>query len=270
MRAISIMYHDVVGRGEWETSGFPGADAALYKLEREAFAAHLRAIAESVREHPVRVTDIRLAPQPAASPLMITFDDGGVSAYTHIADMLEEHGWRGHFLVTTDYIDKPGFLKREQIRELHRRGHVIGSHSASHPQRMAHCGWDECLREWRTSLQALSDVLGEKVEVASVPGGYYSKKVAEAAAEAGIKRLFTSEPTSACHEVSGCLILGRYTIQRWMSPQTAAGLARGKLTPCLRQKLLWSAKKMTKALGGQYYLKLRLLVLGRTDAPGNP
>jgi peptidoglycan/xylan/chitin deacetylase (PgdA/CDA1 family) len=254
------MYHDVVERGRWDASGFPGADAALYKLDRAAFAEHLRAIAVSVAFAPALVTDLR--EDAGRTPWMITFDDGGESACI-AADMLEELDWRGHFFVATDYIGTQTFLKPEQIRELRRRGHVFGSHSASHPLRMARCTRDQLLYEWRQSIAVLSDVLGEKVECASVPGGHYSRAVAEAAAEAGLRALFTSEPTAKCHKVAGTLVLGRYAVQRWTTPATATALARGDFAACARQRLLWDAKKLIKALGGEQYLKLRASLAAR-------
>ena len=50
--------------------------------------------------------------------------------------------------------------------------------------------------EWSESRQRLEDMLGHAVTVGSVPGGYFSRAVAEAAAEAGLQVLFTSEPTT--------------------------------------------------------------------------
>ncbi len=41
MRLVALMYHDVVPAGAEDSSGFPGPDAALYKLDRQAFARHL-------------------------------------------------------------------------------------------------------------------------------------------------------------------------------------------------------------------------------------
>ena len=90
-----------------------------------------------------------------------------------------------------------------------------------------------------------------------MPGGQYSRQVAEAAAATGIKTLFTSEPTTRCAEVGGCLVIGRYAIQRWMTPAVAAGMASGQFAPRFRQWLWWEIKKITKTLGGDYYLRLR-------------
>lgn len=261
MRAISIMYHDVTAQGEAHTSGFEGPDAALYKLDRERFGEHLRAIASARTDEPARVTE--LSEKMDGSPWLLTFDDGGVSAYTCIADMLEERGWRGHFFVTAGYIGKPSFLSREQIIELHRRGHVIGSHSTTHPSRMSHCRPEEMLAEWKTSVEMLSEILGQQARVASVPGGFYSREVAEAASRAGIEALFTSEPVTKCSRIQGCLVLGRYTVQRWTEPERIAALASGHFTPRMRQLLFWNAKKITKSLGGEYYLKLRKSLLSQ-------
>jgi peptidoglycan/xylan/chitin deacetylase (PgdA/CDA1 family) len=260
LKVISLMYHDVVEGGAHEQSGFGGADAALYKLEQGQFKQHLQAIAGAVRESPVKVFELQ-ADARARRPWLLTFDDGGVSAYTCIAGMLEEFGWRGHFFVTANYVGSPSFLSDAQIKELHRRGHVIGSHSASHPERMSHCGPEEMLREWAESVARLSDIVGERVRVASVPGGFYSSSVAKAAARAGVEMLFTSEPTSAGRSVDGCAVLGRYTIQRRTTPETVAAIAAGRVAPRLKQMLLWNAKKVTKTLGGRYYLKARKSLL---------
>jgi len=41
VKAIPLMYHDVVNKGDFDSSGFPGMDAATYKLGVEEFEKHL-------------------------------------------------------------------------------------------------------------------------------------------------------------------------------------------------------------------------------------
>jgi peptidoglycan/xylan/chitin deacetylase (PgdA/CDA1 family) len=244
-RSLAVMYHDVVENGDYAASGFPGPGADRYKLDRVEFEQHLRAIREAIGDQPV----------------VLTFDDGGVSAYERIAGMLEGFGWRGHFFVTTGWIGKAGFLNAEQIRELEKRGHVVGSHSASHPVRMSQIPWDRMVSEWRDSLEALTEIMGHPVESASVPGGYYSRKVAQAAAQAGIRTLFTSEPTDRVQMVDGCQVLGRYVVQQGMGPEWSAGFAAGRTLPRFRQALLWKTKQAAKALSGGLYLRAREAIL---------
>src|ERR1035438_7697935 len=164
MQALAIMYHDVVEDGDFESSGFPGEGAHVYKLRREDFERHLDAIARAT-------TAVGTVCTLVGRPVLITFDDGGVSSLHPIADLLESHGWRGHFFITTDRIGTPGFLTEAQLRELHRRGHIVGSHSRSHPTRMAALSRADLDGEWRESLSRPPSGVGDGREVGFAAGG---------------------------------------------------------------------------------------------------
>ena len=262
MNAVSLMYHDVTPLGREEASGFPGGDAARYKLTPKQFGDHLSAIRRQLGTAPAVVdASFACSPGPAAAPWFITFDDGGASAEL-IADMLEEHGWRGHMFMTTAWIGRSGFLDAPQLRRLRARGHVIGSHSHTHPLRMARCGDARLREEWSRSTELLSDILGEPVLAASVPGGHYSDVVARTAAEAGVRYLFTSEPTTRLHRIDDCVVLGRFVVQRSTTAATAAALAAGDAGARLRQQVTWSARRVCKTVGGPLYLRLREHLLG--------
>lgn len=260
MRALALLYHDVVEPGEFAASGFPGADADTYKMDAGTFAAHIDAIDRATRHKPESATRL-LNDGNVEPPRLLTFDDGGVSAHTHIARTLDGLAWPGHFFVTTNRIGSPTFLSVRQIRDLRARGHIVGSHSVSHPVRMSECGWDALIDEWRNSRHHLSDILGEDVNVASVPGGYFSRRVALAASEAGIRLLFTSEPTTRCYAVQGCLVVGRFCMRTGSSPETAAQLVRGNWSPRAKSWLSWNTKKAAKKIAGDFYLRTRLALL---------
>ena len=248
MNQVALLYHDVVDVGEFDSSGFPGGDAAIYKLPRKAFVSHLDAIAK-------------------ANPIvLLTFDDGGVSAYSYIADELEERGWRGYFFIATNWIGKPRFLNVSQIRDLRKRGHTIGSHSCSHPARISRYTLGDIIHEWSRSSAVLTEILGERVLSASVPGGYYSDKVARAAAIAGLETLFTSEPTTHTDLIEGCAVKGRFIIQRSTAARTAAALARGTVIPQFQQFVWWNSKKVLKAIGGRTWLNFRKRVLANKSS----
>ena len=117
---VYLLFHDVYASDPRE-SGFCSPAADRYKLSIDHFDRELAALASL---------------PPHAPPFTLTFDDGGQSFYTLVADRLEAIGCRAHCFVATDYLDRPGFLTRRQVRELHARGHTIGSHSASHPHRL--------------------------------------------------------------------------------------------------------------------------------------
>jgi peptidoglycan/xylan/chitin deacetylase (PgdA/CDA1 family) len=186
-----------------------------------------------------------------------------VSAHTHVAPLLEARGWRGIFFITTDRIGTRGFLDAEQIRDLARRGHVIGSHSCSHPRRISDCSGDELRHEWADSVAILSEILRAPVETASVPGGFYSAAVGAAASRAGIRVLFTSEPTMRIASIEDCILIGRYGVWRGMPTAITGRIAAGERAPRWRQSAWWTIKKAAKSIPGDPYAKVRGLLLAR-------
>jgi peptidoglycan/xylan/chitin deacetylase (PgdA/CDA1 family) len=255
MRSLTLEYHDVLEESAFDLSGFPGNGPASYKLTPALFAAHLNEIARVEQAVPRRVTDA--SPSDAAGSIYLTFDDGGTSAHSCIADALEQHDWRGHFFVTAGRVNTPGFMSAAQIRDLHRRGHVIGTHSYSHPRMMGACAPADVFREWSTSIRVLEDILGDAVIVGSVPGGYYKRHVARAAARAGLRVLFTSVPTTRSRVVDGCVILGRYSLRRWTTAAAAAALATGTWRPRFSQWAVYQTSWVLRTILGNNYTRAR-------------
>lgn len=253
MRWRTLEYHDIIGAGDFDASGFPGASAASYKLAAADFKAHLAAIAASS-------VAVARADQAIAGghgvPVLFTFDDGGVGALD-AASLLEEHGWRGHFLVASGLIGTTGFLSAGQIADLARRGHVIGSHSHSHPARFSSLTEARMRQEWSDSRQRLEQIVGQEVRIASVPLGDLSPRALATAVAAGYQVLFTSEPVSRVREMQGCRIAGRFTLRRTSPASLAAAFAAGVRGPAWRQWCGWNARKLLKKAGGGAYLAVR-------------
>src|SRR5262245_37569055 len=125
---INVLYHDVTAVGDENASGFAGPEATRYKLNIDDFEKHLAAIAGCGVISPLASVSALNSATSVSGAWTITFDDGGASSATIIADRLERHGWRGWFFVPTDFIGRSGFCNADDIRRLHHRGHVIGSH----------------------------------------------------------------------------------------------------------------------------------------------
>ena len=282
MHAVSLLFHDVYVADPRE-SGFASHAADRYKLRVAALEAQLQALASGGRDPPLLVTRPGGLPpsrdataslavafggggktpnyQVTDNHFLITVDDGGVSYYTLLADRLEARGWRGHCFVSTDVIGTHGFLNAAQIRELDARGHVIGSHSTSHPSRFSACSAEQMQQEWTRSRQVLEDLLGHEVRVASVPGGYYSRTVAHTAYDAGVRTLFTSEPVTSILDEQGCRVIGRFTIRRGDAPDTAHRLVLPAPWTRWNAWARWNAKGMIKPLLGPTYMRVADVVL---------
>jgi len=266
MRAISLLFHDVFVDDPGE-SGFVSAAANRYKLAIADFDAQLDGLAAARTEPPILAsaleprddqrTALALSEQMRlegrVTPFVITVDDGGESYYTTLAERLERRGWRGHCFVTTDFIGERGFLSRSQIRGLAERGHVIGSHTASHPARFNTLPFQRIATEWARSRAALEDIIGQPVDVASVPGGSYSPVVARAASEAGIRVVFTSEPITRVGESNGCVLAGRFTLRRGDANDLARRLVSDAPGARARAWASWNAKGLIRPLLGRSY-----------------
>lgn len=252
MRAITISYHDVVQGEDYDASGFSGEGPATYKLKLEQFVEQMDALARAKCEEPVLVNDIA----GSTRPVCLAFDDGGSGAVL-TARILERHGWRGHFFITTDLIGKNSFLSESDLVTLAERGHIIGSHSCSHPDPMSALPGPELLREWRRSKEILESVLGIPVNTASIPGGFYSRAVAQAASDAGYRYLFTSEPKTRTWTVGSCTALGRFTVKNNMPAETMVRLVEERPGERVRQYCIWNMKKIAKKLGGNMYFRVR-------------
>lgn len=80
--------------------------------------------------------------------LAFTFDDGFEECYSIIAPLLEKYNTRGAFFINANYIESDKAYQQEfnkrvdtfskkpmtwgQVKELHARGHLIGSHNLDH------------------------------------------------------------------------------------------------------------------------------------------
>ena len=151
--------------------------------------------------------------------LILTFDDGLVSNYSIAAPLLERYGFCGWFFIPVDFIDTPpaeqvNFARAqtigpdqtsleaeqpamtwEQVRDLDRRGHVIGSHTRSH-SRLAD-GFPESRLEYEvmTSKSAIEQALGHACDCFCWVGGEersYSTRAAQAIRRAGYRYAFTT------------------------------------------------------------------------------
>jgi hypothetical protein len=253
MRTHALMYHDIVD-GDPDQSGFVGAGPARYKLSTARFRAHLDAIGSALDDEPAVVDDL-LAGDSEQAAWVLTFDDGGASALA-VGVELERRRWLGHFFITTGRIGERGFLDASEIIELRRMGHIVGSHSASHP-RMSSLSERELREEWRVSVESLADLLGEEIRSGSVPGGYYTKRVARAAGEAGIAALFTSEPLRTPHHVEQCLVVGRLSLKTGSSAVQASRIAAGETGPWVREWVSWNARKAAKSVSHKGYERVR-------------
>lgn len=203
----SLMYHEVTD--DPSTTGFQRASARPYATSTRVFLEHLDRIQRSGMT-PEKITDID--PAKGGQHLMLTFDDGGKSAL-HAGEELARRGWRGHFFAVTSRLGERTFLDAVGLRALRDMGHLVGTHSHTHPDIFRDLTADKIREEWRTSAGIVEDLLGEPCLAASVPGGDISAAALAATADAGFRYVFTSEPWTTPRRLDDTWFVGRLCLK---------------------------------------------------------
>lgn len=237
-KITTYLYHDVTN--DPTDSGFQGAGAAVYTHAVEHFISDIDGILQAKRSSVVIGTPKMSGEIPdTPEALLFTLDDGGISAM-RIADILESKGIFAYFFVTTSKLGDPLFLSEENMRDLVSRGHVVGTHSHYHYSPFRRLDYKDKVYEWEHSRKILEDILSQPVVTGSIPGGGMDTATFQAAAEAGLKLLFTSQPTRNVFRYGELTILGRVCPKNSTKKQFLCKVAKAKsLWPIT---LMWNGK----------------------------
>jgi peptidoglycan/xylan/chitin deacetylase (PgdA/CDA1 family) len=122
----------------------------------------------------------------------MTFDDGNLSDYSVALPMLQRCGYTATFYITTDWIGRPGFLSKSDIRCLHDEGMEIGSHGHTHMY-FDDMTTESLTEELTTSVNILSDIVGNSIGTLGAPGGRLHPHLGTIARKVGIKTIATSQ-----------------------------------------------------------------------------
>ena len=162
---------------------------------------------------PLRALIAYMPNRPASNKVVValTFDDGYESDVSQALPYLEERSVPATFFVVPTLIGQPGYLRWDQVRALAQAGMAVGSHSLTHaclPELPAR----ELRNELAASRQLLQEQLGAPVNLLSVPGGFYSRRVLETAWEVG----YTIVGTSNCgiEQLSSAAQPRRWVVKR--------------------------------------------------------
>ena len=183
-----LMYHVVTA---------PPAGVAYAELwtPRETFRATIALLVRS-GYHGVTLAQAWRAwhggPGLPAHPVVISFDDGYLSHWTHAKPVLRAAGWPGVLNLEGKNIG-PGGLTRRQVRGLIAAGWEIDSHTLTHPDLRTLD--DATLRhELRGSRALLRRTFGVAVDFFCYPAGRYDARVQAAVRAAGYAAATTVEP----------------------------------------------------------------------------
>ena len=114
--------------------------------------------------------------------ISISFDCAWGDEYTdELLSVMDEYGVKCTFFMVEFWAKKyPG-----KVKEIIERGHEIGTHSKTHPH-MKKMSEENIKTELESSVKAIEDITGKKVELFRAPFGEYDDKVISTAKSLGL------------------------------------------------------------------------------------
>lgn len=152
------------------------------------------------------------------SGVLLTFDDGFVDLYEYALPILIEENIPAVIFVVSGYAGKKNdwevtmgksftHLSWDKIKEMHKYGVTIGSHSHLHPD-YSRSPLDVVKKDMKESLEIISDEIGERVKYLSYPFGRIRESQIELAGEVGYEKAFISTP----RKTDNPYLLGRWAV----------------------------------------------------------
>jgi peptidoglycan/xylan/chitin deacetylase (PgdA/CDA1 family) len=155
--------------------------------------------------------------------VVLTFDDGYEDFYTTVFPLLKKYQMKGTVYVIYDFINRPGFLKESEIKELIASGIVeIGSHTLDHKYLKTET-LEEAKRQITDSKQKFEDAFGIKIRTFAYPFGAYNSEDADMVKDASYEAAFTTKP-GAMMSNDAKFVLPRIRPDRYTNDSIVQGL----------------------------------------------
>jgi len=122
-------------------------------------------------------------------PIMISFDDSHADQYNIALPELNKYNFKGVFFIMTVSLGRPGYMNREQVKQLADEGHVIGSHTWNHKNVKIYTEED-----WPVQIdkpvKQLETIIGRPINYFAYPFGLWNKEAILKIKQYGFKAAF--------------------------------------------------------------------------------
>lgn len=191
-RVPILMFHVV-------SAPAPGAPNRELYVGAARFAAEVRALGRA-GFHAVTLSRAFAAWHGTARlphhPIVMSFDDGYISDWSHAAPVLRAAGWPGVLNLELANLHGKGSLKAGQVRRMVRAGWEVASHTLTHPD-LTQVGAGRLRTELVGSRAAIRRLFGMTPRFFCYPAGRFDARVVAAVAAAGYGGATTELPGAA-------------------------------------------------------------------------
>lgn len=250
---VFLMYHELELPGRKLCQAEPGY--VRYILPLDAFREQMKSI-KKLGWRGVNVSEA--LGFPAERSVCITFDDGCETDLIAAAPVLGELGFNATFYLTSGFLNTPGYLTREQVRELDAQGFQIGCHSMTHPY-LSDLSELQLRREIAGAKEQIEAIVGHRIEHFSCPGGRYDQRTLRIAREAGFasvsnSRFYANSSRTSPYELGRVAMLRDVTLGQFNSICRGDGLWKKRFQHQARQRV-------QSIFGNRIYDRLRAMLL---------
>jgi peptidoglycan/xylan/chitin deacetylase (PgdA/CDA1 family) len=252
---VFLMYHELELAGRKLCQSEPGY--VRYILPLETFREQM----EWLKKSGWRGLNVSEALQYRAEPTVcVTFDDGCETDLIAATPVLREFGFNATFYVTAGFVGTPGYLSRDQVRDLDEQGFQIGCHSMTHAY-LSDIAEPDLRREIVDAKRQIEEIVGHAIEHFSCPGGRYDQRTLQMARESGFVTVTNSQfhansASTNRYELGRVAMLRDISIAEFSSICQGRGLWKKRLQHNAHRTVQWS-------LGNHTYDRLRAILLGK-------
>jgi len=156
-------------------------------------------------------------------PIMISFDDSHEEQYIIGREELNKYGFKGVYFIMTVALNKPGYMTKEEVRQLADEGNIIGSHTWNHSNVKNYSAQDWVIQIDKPS-QELEKITGRKIEYFAYPFGLWNKEAIEQLKQHHFKAAFQlsakRDENDPLFTIRRMIVPGAWstnTLQKWMN-----------------------------------------------------
>ena len=106
-------------------------------------------------------------------PVMITFDDTRLEHYAVAVPEMNKYGFKGVFFIMTVSLNRPGYMTKEQVKQLSDSGHTVGLHTWNHQNVKTFTDEDWSI-QIEKPLDQLEQITGKPVDYFAYPFGLWN------------------------------------------------------------------------------------------------
>ena len=164
---------------------------------------------------------MRGVPLPS-KPVMITFDDSREEQFSIADKELNKYGFKGVYFIMTVSLNRPGYMTRDEVKQLADEGNTIGSHTWNHSNVKNYVTGD-WVKQVDKPSQELERVTGKPVDYFAYPFGLWNKQAVEQIKQRGFKAAFQlsekRDEQDPRFTIRRMIVPGAWstaTLQKWM------------------------------------------------------